>query len=331
MLKFAVLNDLHLADNSPLGRRPGYCDQLFDKLLGVATEMQENKASVLVLTGDVFHVKRPDRVSHTLVNRLIDVFKNDFECSIMICPGNHDLSEAGIDSLPRQPLGSFFQSGVAAPLVKNECWVHERHNKTSVLFLGRHFDTDGDFDPFYYLPSEEEASVASRCNANVIIEVAHGSIVPPDGKPVYPHITANKIPWEDGALVPDLLLCGHLHEDWGIHKVKDGPIYVNLGSFGRPSRNQIKIDSRDFLVVTIGDDLKITLERVPIPNMLPAAEVFLEKVEEYEDEALAEFAAQLASSIILEESSLDEALDALGDVPPKVKARLRKYLEEAGL
>ena len=332
MIKFAVLNDLHLADNSPLGRVPGYQDQLFDKLLGVATTMQSMQIDNLICTGDIFHVKRPDRVSHALVNRLVDTLKNDFEASIYICPGNHDLTEAGIASLNRQPLGVLFQTEVADPLIKDEGYTFfgGSGSRESILLIGRHFDTDGDFDPLYYVTTESEDRIRREHNAKTVIMVAHGSIVPPEAKPIYPHISASQIPWEDGPFVPDVLLCGHLHEDWGVHKLRNGPIYSNLGSFGRPSRNQKNVNTRNFLVMTI-DGTKITMEQVPIPNMLPAGDVFFEKVEEQEDEALAEFAEQLASSIILEETSLDEALNSLGDIAPKVKARLRYYLEAAGI
>jgi len=330
MLKFAVLNDLHLADNSPIGRQLGYADHLFNKLVGIATIMEEQKATLLVLTGDVFHLKRPDRVSHSLVNRLIDVLKNDFDCGVVICPGNHDLAEAGIDSLPRQPLQSLFTSEVARPLIADQAWMHEHHGKSSVLFIGRHYSTAGDYDPFYYVPTEAEVKLVRRLEANVVIMVAHGSVTPPGVHPIYDHITVDQIPWEEALLVPDVALFGHLHADYGIHKTKGGPIYANLGSFSRPSRNQF-VDSRDFLMVTIGDDLKIKMERIPIPNMLPAAEVFIEKTEEQDNDALAEFAEQLASSIVLEETPIDEALAALGDVPILVKRRIQKYLEEAGL
>lgn len=332
MIKFAVLNDLHLADQSPLGRQPGYQDQLFAKLLGVATYMEANKIGNLILSGDVFHLKRPDRVSHSLVTRLIATFKDDFDCSIAVAPGNHDMNMSGIEGIYSQPLGVLIQSEVVALLSKNDGWVHHggHSHHGGVLLIGREYATDGDLDPWHYLPTKEETARVRQLEPDVVIMVAHGSLVPPGEKPIYDHVDVGAIPWDEGDFIPDLLLCGHLHEDYGIHKVKGGPIYANLGSFSRPSRQQF-VDSRDFLVVTVTDDKKLVLERVPIPNMLLATEVFIEKVEEQEDEALAEFAEQLASSIVLEEQPIEEALRSLGDLPKAVRQRLQEYLEGAGL
>lgn len=329
MLKFAVLNDLHFADNAPIGRRSTYQEELFEKLIGVSTLMRNEDISFLVCTGDVFHLKRADRVSHALVNRLIDCFKYDFDCTVMIVPGNHDLSESGLDGIQKQPIQTLFDAEAAVQLNSNNMYCIKRGGDVKAFFFGRHYDTDGDLDPDYYLVTDEESRLKNVAGANVTVMVAHGSLVPPGREPIYPHLMAEDIEWNAGAFVPDLVLCGHLHEDFGIKKLKNGPIYVNLGSFARPSRNDV--DQRNFAIVTIGDDLKISIEQRPIPHMLPASEVFLEMKEEYSDESMAEFAATLVETIMLEETTLDEALAALGDIPDNVKARLKKYLEEAGV
>lgn len=330
-IKFGVLNDIHLADKNPLGRVGNYQDQLFEKLSGVAAIMADKGADLLVCTGDIFHLKQPNFVSHALVNRIMDMFRYDFEMPVLIVPGNHDLSEAGLDSLPRQPLGSLFASDVAIPLMSEQEYLVS-NGKVRAMFVGRPFATESDLNPYYYLGTDDERSMAARDKANVIIMVAHGSLIPTAKvAPPYENIAADSIPWDDGAYVPDILFAGHLHEDYGLHKIKGGPIYVNFGSFGRPSRNQKDVDKRDFAFTTITDEMHITIERIPIPHMLPAAEVFLEKAEQHEDEALAEFAEQLASSLTLEDGNVEDALAALGEIPANVKARLRKYLEEAGI
>lgn len=328
MFKYAVFNDLHLADNPPIGRVQGYQDQLFAKLEACATILNDENVDCAVFTGDVFHVKRPSFVSHALVNRVMDFMSSGIDCQVLICPGNHDLTETGILSLPRQPLGSLFQADVAMPLIKDESWYSVRSGKNRILFVGRHFDTDGDTNPEYYQMTESEFDVVQDVKPNLVVMVAHGSIVPPDENPIYPHLNINRIDWEAGSLTPTILHCGHLHEDYGIHRGK--PIYTNLGSFGRPSRNQF-VDNRDFLMVTLDDDGTLSLERRTIPLMLPAAEVFFEKAEEFEDEAMAEYAELLATSISIEDGSLEDAMALLDKVPENVKNRVRQYLEEAGI
>lgn len=328
---FIVLNDIHLADVPPRSRLPGYQDQIFDKLVGISNYAYDHKIGGIIATGDVFHQKRPSQVTHQLVNRLIDCIAGDFgDTEWYICPGNHDLMESGIESLPKQPLGTLANLPQVHMLLTDNGFAQVTEGKTRVLILGRNFDTDGDLDPAHYVCTPEEEALAARYKPTTTIMVAHGSLTPPGRSPVYPHLPADQVPWQDSKLVPDILLAGHLHEDWGMHKLDHGPCYVNYGSLGRPSRNR-DVDEIYFLVIKLTDDGRFSMHRELVPNVLPAAEVFNEKVEEFEhDEEMAEFARSLAHNLVLEETSIDDALTALGDIPDNVKARMKRYLEENG-
>lgn len=215
------------------------------------------------------------------------------------------------------------------PLLKDEPSVFSNpvHFNQEILLLGREYDTNDDTDPYYYLPTEQEAAEMDKYPS---IMVAHGSIVPSKADPIYPHVKFSQIPWEDA--IPNVLVCGHLHEDWGTEK-RDGCTYVNFGSFSRVSRSadMRKSNERYMAILTITDK-GVTVEKALIPNVKPADEVFISMSDETEDDdALAEFASQLAQSIVLEEMSVSEALDQFGDIDKEVRDRVLRYFEEAGL
>lgn len=335
MIRFAVINDLHLADNPPLGRKEGYCDQLFDKLHGIARICAQAQIQTVFLTGDVFHVKRPDRNSHRLVQRCIDMFGGEFREAlggpfVYGIAGNHDLSEQGLFSLERQPLGVLAKAG-AIQLIDDERGLHltgSSGSQVSLHVFPRPYSSM-ETDPEYYRLTDWEVECAE--NSDYTMMLAHGSLLPPGETrhPNQPVLNVDKIDF--GGRV-DMLFSGHLHENLGFADLLGGGIFANLGSLSRVARSADMLDGsieRCFLVVTIPDLGDVQFEPVPIPNMLPPEEVFIESTIVEGDDALQEFAEHLADSLLIEDTPLDEVLANLGDdISPEVRARLKTYLEE---
>ncbi len=336
MIRFAVLNDLHLADNPPLGRKEGYCDQLFDKLRGIARICHQAQVQQVFITGDIFHVKRPDRNSHRLVQRCIDMFGGVFQeaCAtagpaVYAIAGNHDLSEQGLFSLDRQPLGVLAKSG-AIHLIDEERGEHFTGSASSQVALhvfARPYNRL-ETDPEYYRMTDWEVECAEHSDFTAMF--AHGSLLPPGDTrhPNQPVLNVDKIDF-GGPL--DMLFSGHLHEVLGLVDMPQGGVFANFGSLARVARSADMLDpdiERCFLVVTIPDLGEVTFEPVPIPNILPPEEVFLENVQVDGDSELQEFAEHLADALVIEEKPIDEVLASLGDLSPEVRDRLKAYLED---
>lgn len=334
MIRFIVLNDLHLADNPPAGRKEGYCDQLFDKLHGIARICDKATVNAVLLTGDIFHVKVPNRNSHHLVQRCIDMFGNEFHNAlggsfIYGVAGNHDLNESGLFSLDRQPLGVLAKAG-ALNLIDDEYGLRlpgSASNQVSAHVFARPYSSM-EVDPEYYRLSDHEVELAEHADYSIMI--AHGSLLPPgeERHPNQPVLNVDKIDF--GGPV-DMLFSGHLHENLGMVDMPQGGIFANYGSLSRVARSADMLHpefERCFLMVTIPDVGDVQFEPIPIPNMLPPEEVFIEAAIIQDDSELQEFAEHLADSLLVEEMPIDEVLATLGDIDPDVRKRLKMYLEE---
>lgn len=333
MIRFIVLNDLHIADNPPLGRKDGYCDQIMDKLHGIAQFCRQAEVQTVFCSGDIFHVKRPDRTSHRLVQRLIDMFGSEFRAAgsrVYAIAGNHDLSEQGLFSLEKQPLGVLAKAG-ALELIDEERGLRvegSASNQVRMHVFARpysRFETD----PEYFRLTDDELEHAEHNDITMML--AHASLLPV-GETRHPNQPVLNIDAIDFGGPVDMLFSGHLHECLGIHDMPQGGIFANLGSLTRVARSADMLDpdfERCFLMVTIPDVGDVKFDPIPIPNMLPPEEVFMDKEIIEGDSELQEFAEHLADALVVEELPIDEVLASLGDdVPPNVLARVKSYLED---
>ena len=57
--RILVINDPHIADRPPLGRKDDYRSTILSKLYTMQAVIKENEITQVVITGDVFHYKNP--------------------------------------------------------------------------------------------------------------------------------------------------------------------------------------------------------------------------------------------------------------------------------
>ena len=330
MIRFCVFNDPHTSDGPPLGRTEGYTDQIISKLEEVAEIAGRECCDLAICPGDFFHRKHPAHVTHGLVLRSIRLYRDRFAMPVIGVPGNHDMTYAALESLWKQPLG-VLEWAKAVRLLRGspqKPFVFEKEG-LSVAFIGRPYSAEGTAQASYYSLTPGEAEVAAKANLSVM--VAHGDVLPPGESRPFSTVCAENI---DFAGPVDIMFCGHLHEKLGTHDLPGGGMFINLGSIARVSRTKENLsgDAREVLIVTVHEDGNVGFEPVALTSVLPPDEVFIEPMEtDTDNEEMARFAEQLASGLALEEQSIDEALSALGDIPSRVKERLREYLERGGL
>ena len=324
MTKLLVVNDPHVSDRPPLGRVEGYCEDILAKLEEVKARAVELAVAAVLIPGDLFHVKRAPHVSHALVQRLIVLFRS-FPCPVYILPGNHDLSEEGLPSLARQPLGVLAHARVIRLLGKDVYEVGP-----SVFLVARPFDSGRDADADYYALTAEERAYLSKQGAHTTIVVTHGSIVPPGEVRPYPTVAADFIDFKG----IDLILGSHIHEHMGVHEIGKG-YFANLGSLGRIARTADSMTREVVaLLVTVQIDDGLSFEEVPITSARPAAEVFLAMREGGEIDVFGAegFADHIMAALDVEEMSVADLIATYAaDLPDGVKRRLEHYLGNAGL
>jgi hypothetical protein len=196
-----------------------------------------------------------------------------------------------------------------------------------VLLIPRNWQPHIDTLPnIFKLTKAEAALMNTDGHQRYAVMVAHASILPPGRNAIYPHHNADKLPTDS----LDLLLCGHIHEDLGIHQLPSGCWYANIGSLARVDRVKHNWErTPEVLTVTL-DDGNIEFERHPLKSARPAEEVFFEKGEVTERE-IGDFAANLSTALEMEETPIDELIAKYTKGQPQaVVDRLLGYLTEVG-
>lgn len=249
-----MVGDIHIADRPPSVRTEDYADQIFGKLQFIIDYAIENGILIIILAGDVFHVKLPSRTSHALVQRLIQLSEKAMSANIeiMATPGNHDLQNDRLESLRLQPLGVLFQAGVT-PLIGD----HPDLPLTGVPYLQDWTD----------LPSWlKRATIKPET-----LVIAHAPIMPPGRTAPYSYIEAGQWARMQGT---GSLYYGHIHE---LHEsysdTELGLRFCNQGALSRGSLHESDQTREPAFTIYDSDDLDSPFTRVEVPHR-PAREVF---------------------------------------------------------
>jgi len=339
-MRILFYSDPHIADKPPLGRIDDYCTSIYEKLMEVRDMSADLGCAATVCTGDVFHQKRPNRVSHRLVNQRIYLFGDHLVLPAsdrrphLVVPGNHDLGPEGLSSLDKQPLGTLCKAEVLTVL-------NGPYLLGNVLLVGRPWDDEKAADPDYYVLTEEEKDVAGQFKQRpAVVMVAHGPILPPGAQRMYSSVNVTELPLEG----IDVVMCGHIHEDLGIHSLgkKKDKHFANVGSISRISRTISNLSRGLFVtMLEVPNELdeadsygaQVKLTRHGLTKVLPAGEVFEDRPidEEGVSDEVQHFIGTVSAGLQAEELTLDEALAELGNLSDEAAQLAKKYLEEVGL
>jgi DNA repair exonuclease SbcCD nuclease subunit len=325
-IKLAFFGCLHAADRPPLGRKDDYRQAILNKLKAIAGICAERGVGYAVVTGDLFHNKRPNRVSHALVQALMLHFQI-FPCPVYVIPGNHDIGPDGVESLPRQPLGTLDQARAVTILLQAQPFTVTGNPLAATAFwlVPRPYSTEGDADPNYYALSLTEVAGLGGNPAPVIV-VAHGPVLAPGDERPYPYVNVDQIP---GIERVDLFVGSHIHEDLGIHNV-NGMIFANVGSIARTARTQANYTRKVQMLIATVEGKEVTVESVEIPGVAPALSVFEGKevdTPEVPNDEIQKFVERLGQGLRSEELTIDELLAGVED--SDVRSLLKELLEEA--
>jgi exonuclease SbcD len=325
MTKILIVNDPHIADQPPLGRIDNYTESILSKLEEVGEIAGKNGVSVVVLTGDIFHQKRANRVSHKLVSRLIYILKA-YPCRCLVVPGNHDLPPDGMAGIKRQPIWTLVEAGAIGVLI-------HPYIIGGLILIGRPWSTERSIDPKYYALTEKERAVVlqSGSKAPPVILVAHGPIVPPKETRIYDSTSIDQIPLANIAMVA----AGHLHDDMGIRELAKGKLFANVGAISRTTRTSGNMLRSPSVLLVVAEGGVLRAERITLKNVLPVDQIFEERVE-FEgsnlNEEMVALVESLAQGLQVEERNLQELLATIGaDIDEPVIQLVMRYLEEGGI
>lgn len=309
-MKAVLVGDIHLSDRPPSIRTDTYADDILDKLAQAVTLATEH-ADVVVLLGDVFHVKTPSRTSHRLVMRTAEVLEA-FRGPVLIVPGNHDMSQDRLDSLPGQPLGTLALSPNITLLDQWSEW----EGIYGIPYLN-------DLDEF----CRHVASVAD--DPGIVLIATHQSIFPPGEHPPYPHLNADVVAAHEGT-VP--IAYGHIHDPHGAY-LANGVWFCNNGAISRGSLHEQTLKREPKVTLFDSEAEGCPFATLPL-RFKPADQVF--RLAEHRDEVarvtrLDDFLTSIGA-VSLNALSIEEILShaAVSGLSEQAKTELAEIVERAG-
>lgn len=325
VIKFVYYTDIHTRQDNPPSRLGNYVDDTLDKVEQVMAIAKKEKCDFTYCGGDVFDAKRPYKTKHTLIVRLMRVFSKSGMTNYCVV-GNHDISYDNMGTLPDQPLGVMFESGILVRVDGNS--IYTKGNLK--LHLDSYdFDEEPDFD--------EIARKRAKVEADVYTLGAHVYSCPKGGS----MFGSKLFSYEELAMTGhDIYLLGHYHVDNGIVDEafnKPRQTFINPGSLTRGDHGDENLDrTPNCVVVTIekkGGEVTWLTKRIEL-KVKPASEVFdLNRKEKLKAEAkeTAGFVAELEATSVshndVKETEEEELKEIMPD--PFIYKRTMDFIQQA--
>lgn len=254
-MKYLLVGDIHLSDVPPSVRNYEYTNHIFDKLRCTVDIAEEEQVEGVIWLGDVYHRKQPNRTSHALVQRTIDLIR-EYKRPVGAVVGNHDMQWDRLDTVDRQPIGVLFRAGL----------IHVRGG-----YYGS-FELPGVFGIPYLADWKNDLPKYMRewAKSDAQLLVTHAPIFPDGVEPPYDFISASS--WAEAMERQGFVAYGHIHEQHGDYKVPAGSHFVNNGAISRGSLHENSLKRKP--AVTIYDpDAEQVFRKIELPH-LPAEAVF---------------------------------------------------------
>lgn len=251
-----IVGDIHISDKPPTNCTESYNDDLFEMLTEVGDIAGRRQLSAVVLAGDVFHIKRPDRTSHRTVQRLIDVLQA-YPCPVYMVIGNHDIQQDRLDSVfETQPFGVLLQAGMRLLSgwdfelpVYGVSWQQDWHDAEEAF--------------------KEWGGGAPHDQALI---VTHAPLYPPGQENPFENVPASVVAGWAGK--KGYLYYGHVHDYHGVFET-DGVVFCNQGSLSRGSLHESDLTRKPAITIWHSDRSgPEAFERVELKAAKPAEEVF---------------------------------------------------------
>lgn len=316
-LSFLFRTDTHVCDRSPVSWKGDYPSEIWSNLEQVGKIAKEREITAVLDGGDYFHVKAASKNPHRLVEKTARIHRG-YVCPTFEVEGNHDIAYNNLNTLPDQPLGVLFASGVFQPLREQVF----KDGDLQIRVVGV------PYSPMRRL--DELLQIQKKPGDTHLLAVVHGLAAKSPPSQVEDFWNEPVFSYE--ALVsrngPDIWMFGHWHKDQGIETI-GGKQFVNLGALSRGAlvRENLERIPKVALIEATSGNLSVT----PIPlSVAPAEDVFdLEKkaAQEKERHDIEQFVLQLVSDGAVDpDASIEENIRSLG-FADEVRDEALRYFE----
>jgi DNA repair exonuclease SbcCD nuclease subunit len=272
-VKILALNDSHISGTNSI-RRLGNIYE--DFLLKLDETIKLSKKCDLVLhSGDLFH---SPIVALNIVDDIVDRIEAT-KIPWYITPGNHDMSGAKWETSSGTSLNHIFR--------RSKMIHHLTELDFDDIFITGHD---------YYCGIENDfkaKGIITDSKKNIKIAVTHAFLTI---KPFRPDVLHAEI--KDINCNYNIVLCSHLHEEWGIYTDKNNTQWINVGCWGRRTISEANHIPK---VIIIDTDTKKYIDKIqiiPLKKAKMGSEIFdltKKKNEETKYEDLELFISSLKS------------------------------------
>lgn len=316
-LAFVFRTDVHASEHSPESWKADYPSEIWSSLQQIGQIAREVKARAVLDGGDFFHVKAPTQNSHRLVAK-VALLHQLYPCPVYCIEGNHDVKHNNLETLPDQPLGVLYNSGVFRHL-RDETFV-DGPLKVRVVGVP--------YSPFRTLA---ELQAIRKRDDEVLIAIVHALAGenPPSsveeffGEPVFRY---EQLVGHRG---PDVFCFGHWHQDQGVVRVGD-VWFANQGAVSRGSLSRENIGRVPQIALIEVTEHRIQVTTRPL-QVAPSAEVFhLERKarQDRESRSIAQYVERMQQSLKVDDrASVDEAISQL-DFAREIHDLALEYLQQ---
>ena len=312
MAKVLYATDIHLKDTPPISRTDDYAEALFEKLEKIRKICVKLEAEAFIMGGDVFDVKDSKKVSHYLVRRCLEVFR-EFPCPVYSIVGNHDIKYDRLDTVYEQPLGVLFESGLVKRLSRIEVGSCE--------FIGVDYTSHNKTDVSSFTFDKGAGRQVLVTHHNLFINKTDFF-----GEKAIPYSVLAE---ETNA---DAVLNGHIHfpQDGQYIVEIGGKFFINPGALSRGSLSRDNLERPVHALLIDTEEFSFNLIDL---KAKPVNEIFdLESKSEIDERSkkIEEFVLNLKTSV--QEEAGDNITDILEslDIPSNIRKKVEHYLSIAG-
>jgi len=296
-IRLLTSSDEHLADLAPGFRKDDYRASILQKIEWQGDMARRFKADAVLRGGDFFHVKAANKTTMRTMAMAARIHRK-YSCPTFAMPGNHDMSNNDPDSVPGQPLGVMFESGVFKPM-RDETFVS---GSMKLRVVGVPYTTDIDVDGIHDLVRKKDETYT--------VAFVHALAAMAPEERIQSFFNERVFDYRDLVFdgCPDVYVFGHYHKDQGVVEHL-GVKFVNLGAISRGALTFENMDRKPKVSLIKADSTGIYVEEHVVPHE-DASQVFdLDRKKRLDEErrSLDDFISQLRSNADMASESSMEA------------------------
>lgn len=318
-IRLLTSSDEHLADLAPGFRKDDYRGSILKKLEWQGDMAQKFRADAVLRGGDFFHVKPANKTTMRTMAMAARIHRK-YKCPTFAVAGNHDMSNNDPGSVPSQPLGVMFGSGVFQHL-KDETFTS---GSMKVRVIGVEYTTDLDVDGLHDLVRKKDETYT--------VAFVHALAAMAPEEKIQSFFNEKIFDYRDLVFngCPDVYVFGHYHKDQGVVEHM-GAKFVNLGAISRGALTFENLERQPKISLIKANSQGIFVEEHVVPHE-DALEIFdLERKKRMEKEIrdIDEFISRMkADASTVEDDSL-EARKKEMDKYPELRETMFELLETA--